>query len=38
MGEEEKLEGEEGEEIVSRIYCMRKESMFNKREKIKTNK
>jgi hypothetical protein len=31
MGGEEELGGAEGRETVIRIYCMRKESIFNKR-------
>ena len=34
-GSGEKVGGVEGQETVLRIYCMRKESIFNKRKKIK---
>lgn len=31
-GARERLEGAEGGEIITRIYCVRKESIFNKRK------
>lgn len=37
MGAGEKLGGVEGGETIIRIYCMRKESSFNKKEKKLNN-
>lgn len=31
-GAREQLEGTEGSEIITRIYCVRRESIFNKRK------
>ena len=33
IGDEKELEGVERGQTISRIYCVRKESVFNKREK-----